>query len=232
MDPSDPERVTFMRAGDAARSGAGSPASISFKTDAAITRYMTSGAGAQNIVAFNTAVDHLRLLGEAADALNNGDFQRLNQVGNTFARETGSAAPSNFQSVKAAVSGELSKVFKGSGATDQEISEINQTLNSAMSPDQLSGAISYYSKLMDGKLAALHAQYTAGKSGRPAFPEVPSAGARPAGGAPPQGGAGAGAKGSRSIASAMLYWRSKGQPKTEQFVIDDLQAHGYTPTRP
>jgi hypothetical protein len=55
----------------------------------------------------------------------------------------------------------------------------------------------------------------------------------------PPAGAGAGApaaptgsKGGRSIAQAMKVWRDKGQPKTEPWVIQDLQKHGYTPVRP
>jgi hypothetical protein len=222
VDPSDPEKVIFMPAGVAARAGAGTPASIGYKTDAAVSKFMTSGAGAQNIAAFNTATDHLELLGEAADALNNGDFQRLNQVGNTFARETGSPAPSNFGAVKSAVAGELSKVFKGTGATDQEISEINSTLNSAMSPDQLHGAIDYYTRLMGGKLNALRSQYEAGRSGRPAFPTN----------TPKGGGGPAASKGARSIGAAMKLWQDKGEPKTEPWVIEDLKKHGYVPIRP
>lgn len=118
--------------------------------------------------------------------MNNGDIQRLNQFGNAFARETGDPAPTNFNAIRSAVSGELSKTFKGTGATDQEISEINQGINSAESPEQLHGAINYYTRLMDGKISAMRAQYEAGKQGRPAFPEnVPAGSAAPSGGARP-----------------------------------------------
>ncbi len=177
MDLNDPEKVTFMRAGDAARSGAGSPQSIGFQTDKAMTKYMTSGKGGENIAYFNTATDHLKLLGEAADALNNGDIQRLNQFGNAYARETGLAAPTNFETVKTAVSGELGKTFTGKGATVEEIAQINQTINAAESPEQLHGVIQYYTDLMEGKLSALKYQSEMGKQGLPAFaPPKPAAG--------------------------------------------------------
>lgn len=170
VDPSNPENVVMMRAGDAAKTGANTPASIGFKTDQAITRYMTSGAGGTNINYFNTATDHLRLLAQAGEALNNGNIQLFNEYANRFATATGDPAPSNFETVKAAVAGELSKTFKGTGATDAEISDINTTINQAQSPQQIQGAIQYYSSLMGSKVHALQLQYEAGKQGKPNFP--------------------------------------------------------------
>ena len=178
-NPADPENVIPMRAADAAKSGARSPQSIAFQTDKAITRYMVAGQGGVNINYFNTATDHLEILRQAGEALNNGDYPLFNKYANSFATATGAPAPTNFDAVKSAVSGELSKTFKGTGATDQEIAEINQTINNAQSPQQIQGAIEYYTKLMGSKLGALKGQYDSGKSGRPNFP----------GGAPtPQGG--------------------------------------------
>ena len=166
-NPADPENVVPMRAGDASRAGFRSPQSIAFQTDKAITRYMTSGAGGTNINYFNTATEHLDLLREAGDALNNGNYPLFNQYANRFAAATGDPAPSNFESVKAAVAGELSKTFKGTGATDTEISEINTTINQAQSPQQILGAISYYSRLMGSKVHALQMQFENAKSGNP-----------------------------------------------------------------
>ena len=170
VDPTNPEKVVMMRAGDAARSGVGTPASIAFKTDAAITKYMTSGQGGVNINYFNTATYHLEILRQAGEALNNGDYPAFNGLANRFATATGAPAPTNFDSVKSAVAGELSKTFKGTGATDQEIAEINTTINNAQSPQQITGAINFYTRLMGSKLDALKGQYTAGKSGQPNFP--------------------------------------------------------------
>jgi hypothetical protein len=169
MDPANPEKVIFMRAAEAAKQGAGSPAGIGFQTDKAVTRYMTVGKGAENINYFNTAISHLKLLSETADALDNHDIQRLNQFGNAFATATGSAAPTNFETVKSAVAGEVAKTFTGKGATVEEIGQINQVINQAESPEQLHGAINYYLSLMDGKLEALKTQYSQGKMGQPAF---------------------------------------------------------------
>lgn len=171
MDPSNPENVTFMRVGDAAKTGALSPQSISFQIDKAVTKSFTSGPAATTINYFNTATDHLKLLQQTADALKNGDVPAFNKAANSFATATGSAAPSNFDTVRSAVAGELAKTFKGTGATDEEIGLIATTINNSQSPEQLRGAIQYYLRLMDGKMQALKGQYDAARQGKPNFPD-------------------------------------------------------------
>lgn len=170
MDPDNPEVVIPMRAGDAAKAKVGSPQSIAFQTDKAVTKAFTTGKAADAINYFNTATDHLKLLRDAAMALNNDDTQAFNRFANSFATATGSPAPTNFDTVRNAVAGELAKTFKGSGASDTEIETITTTINNSQSPAQLYGAIDYDLKLMAGKMDALKGQYEAGKQGKPNFP--------------------------------------------------------------
>jgi hypothetical protein len=170
VDPNDPEKVTIMRAADASKADLGTPASIAFQTDKALTRAFTSGQPAQTINYFNTATEHLKQLQDAADALNNGDVQAFNKLGNAWATATGNPAPTNFAAIKNAVAGELSKTFKGAAATDAEIDAINTAINSTQSPAQLSGAIASNIRLMGSKMEALRGQYEAGKQGKPNFP--------------------------------------------------------------
>jgi hypothetical protein len=107
----------------------------------------------------------------------------------------------------------------GAGQGSEDVRRaITATLPGLLSPDR-----SYALRQLDAfdrTIARLH-------RGVPRVPlnEEPFTG----GGAQPLGG---GARGSRSIAAGMKYWRDKGQPKTEPWVIDDIQKHGYTPTRP
>jgi hypothetical protein len=216
IDPSNPENVVLMRAGEAAKAGVGTPQSIGFKTDQAITKYMTSGAGGTNINYFNTATDHLALLRQAGEELKNGNMPAFNSLANRFATATGGAAPTDFNTVKSAVAGELSKTFKGTGATDAEISEINQTINSSQSPEQINGAINYYTQLMGGKVNALKAQYEAGKKGQPNFGGTGSSENKPA------------SKGSRSLKAAMDLPVNKG--KTAEQVTQHLKSLGYEVT--
>jgi len=169
VDPATGD-VEFMRAQDAAKAHLGTPASNSYKLDLSVSKAFTVGAPAQTITRFNTAVDHLQLLSQAADALQNQDAQLLNRLGNAWAAATGNPAPVDFETVKNAVAGELSMVFKGQGATDQEINLINNEINVAQSPGQLHGAIENNLRLMGSKLNALRNQYQAARAGQPNFP--------------------------------------------------------------
>ena len=165
-----PEDVNVMRAYDAAKMGRKTPQSISFQIDKFVTKYFTAGPAGTTINYFNTAIDHVKLLRETVNGLQNGDVQLFNKWGNEWANATGKPAPNDFNTVRSAVSGELSKTFKGTGATDQEVALIEGTINNAQSPQQLSGAIEFYLRLMEGKMNALKGQYEAGKQGNPNFP--------------------------------------------------------------
>lgn len=218
INPANNEEVVMMRAGDAAKAGAKTPASIAFQIDKAITRAFTSGKSADNINYFNTATEHLKIMAEAADALNNGNVQLFNRFGNDWATATGDPRPVDFDAARNAVAGELSKTFRNAAATDQEIEAVVSTVNSAQSPDQLAGVINYYLRLMGGKMDALRGQYEAGKEGRPNFP----------GGATQSGGGKS--KGSRSLAAAMSLPVNKGKSAAE--VEKHLLDLGYTVTKP
>jgi hypothetical protein len=119
------------------------------------------------MTAYRTATDHLDLLGKAAEALHNGDIQAFNRVGNSIAQETGQPAPTNFNAVKAMLSGELANVAKVTGATDQTIAEERAQIDRAASPEQLAGVISTNQDLMDQKASEMFEQYQAGIQGQP-----------------------------------------------------------------
>jgi hypothetical protein len=185
LNPEHPEDVNVMRAYDAAKMGRKTPQSISFQIDKFVTKYFTAGPAGTTVNYFNTTIDHMKLLRETVNGLQNGDVQLFNKWGNAWANATGNPAPNDFNTVRSAVSGELSKTFKGTGATDQEVALIEGTINNSQSPQQLFGAINYYLRLMDGKMTALKGQYTAGKQGTPNFPN--GGATNPNTGTPPPG---------------------------------------------
>jgi hypothetical protein len=110
-------------------------------------------------MALNTATHHLDQLSQAVDALQNGNVQIFNKIGNAYGVQTGADPTTNFNAIKSAVAGELSKVFKGGMASDKEISEQNANLSSSSSPAQLKGAINNYINLMQGRLNGLGETY-------------------------------------------------------------------------
>jgi len=105
-----------------------------------------------------TASEHLDQLGQLADALNNRDTQLLNKVGNLYASQTGSPAPTNFDAVKQVVGAEVMKAIVANGGGVGEREELSRVLSSAQSPAQLKGVISNYRNLMNAQYQNLLAQ--------------------------------------------------------------------------
>jgi hypothetical protein len=134
----------------------------------------TSGDAAKNLTAFNTAISHAQQAQEAATALQNGDIKVLNRVGNALGVELGSDKVTNFNTIKSALTGEISKVFKGGQATDAEIKEVQGPFDAANSPAQLKNALNTAIHLMNSKRDALKQQYETGIQGKPNFGQAAS----------------------------------------------------------
>ena len=126
------------------------------------------GAMARNMTAIRTANDHLTQLGAAATALQNGNIQALNKIGNAYNVQMGGNAATNFSTVKNAVAGELAKALTGTATVD-EIHQMNSDISSAQSPQQISGVVKTYQALMRSKAEEQQRQYQSGKSGGPDF---------------------------------------------------------------
>jgi hypothetical protein len=108
---------------------------------------------------FNVASDHLDTLGQMADALNNGNVQILNRVGNAWNQQTGSPAPTNFNAVKEIVGKEVVKAIVAGGGGVAEREELSKLMDAANSPAQLKGVISHFKELMDAQKQGLMDQY-------------------------------------------------------------------------
>lgn len=133
-----------------------------FGTRSKIQQSFASGKARQSMNSLNQAVGHLGTLQQAATALNNKGFQTYNTVGNWLNKTKGDPAVTNFENAATAVQNELAAVFKGTGASDQEIKEWRANLNSSESPRQLAGAISTALDLMRTRLEVLSDQYSSG----------------------------------------------------------------------
>lgn len=129
-----------------------------------------SGPDGATVSSFNATAEHLTMLKDAADALKNGNIQVFNQIGNAYAKATGSAAPTNLATVSQLVAGEIVKaVTAGNGALgDREGLEKN--LQSKLSPDQLDGTIDTYNGMIAAQINAKYQKYN---SNIPAFVNNP-----------------------------------------------------------
>ena len=136
---------------------------ITSKTDTATQKRaltdFSTGIQGRMVNSMNTAVEHLSTLTELADALKNNDLRAINTVGNLVAKQTGSAAPTNFAAARQIVAQEIVKAIVANGGTGREREEAAANIAAAGSPEQLAGVISTYQELLAGQLKSLGLQY-------------------------------------------------------------------------
>lgn len=118
-----------------------------------------SGKQGTQVASFNRSFAHLDTLGKLSEALGNNDIQGFNKLKNSFASQTGKAAPSNFDAAKKVVADEIVKAIVGAGGGVADREEAARTINSASSPAQLAGVVETYKELIGGQLSSLQQQY-------------------------------------------------------------------------
>lgn len=166
-DPNNPGE-TVMVPGTKSYGMAG-PSSASVQNPRAMGRYMTSGKGGQQLAMFDTAIGHAQQLGQAIDALNNGNIRGLNAIGNRLGMEFGADAVTNFNVVKNALTAEVERLFSGGVASEGDRRQMAAPISAANSPQQLRGAIQQVIHLMNSRRDALQKQYSQGMQGQPNF---------------------------------------------------------------
>jgi hypothetical protein len=132
---------------------------IDYNTAKSAEQAFAKGPEAQKIRSFNVAISHLDTLGQLSDALNNGNLQLANKVGNYFATQTGSPPVTNFNAAKEVVANEIVKAIVGSGGGVGDRDKAQAAVSAANSPAQLKGVIDTYQTLMAGQLGGLKQQY-------------------------------------------------------------------------
>lgn len=125
----------------------------------AAVKDFSSGVSARRVTANNTAINHLETLDKLAADLNNSDTRIFNAAANTFAKATGSSAPTSFDAAKQLVAAEVIKavVQNGGGVTERQ--EAADNIRSANSPEQLRQITQTYRELLGGQLTSLAQQY-------------------------------------------------------------------------
>jgi len=130
-----------------------------FQAGSKATQAFDSGPQGNTTRSLNVAIQHLDTLGQLSDALNNGNVQLFNKIGNTVASQLGSPAPTNFNAAKAIVGDEIIKAIVGSGGALADRENAQNQISAASSPAQLSQVIQTYKQLMAGQLHGLRQQY-------------------------------------------------------------------------
>ena len=159
VDPNDPGNAFYASAGQAINQHLGSPQgadTVAAKSEA--KSEVPTKVGDQK-VAFNTAIQHAQLLTQAAQALQNGNVQALNSLGNKFSNAFGSSGPVTAQAIADAYTREVTKMLSAGHLTDAEIAAVGGTLDpNRQSPQQVVGVINAYRALAQSKLQQLNKQ--------------------------------------------------------------------------
>jgi hypothetical protein len=119
----------------------------------------STGKNGNTVRSLNVAVQHLDQLGALSQALDNGNVQLFNKIGQAYAQQTGNPAPTDFAAAKNLVADEVVKAIVGSGGGVQDRQDAAATISRASSPQQLAGVIQTYQHLMGGQLSGLKQQY-------------------------------------------------------------------------
>ena len=136
-----------------------------YKSRNKLRQDFASGQARKTINSLNTAVQHLDRMAQSGAALQNGGSQFVNAVGNWWNNAAGHPEVTVFKNDSNAVANELASVFKGTGATDQEIKAWKDTISTASSPQQIRGSIDEALQLMNGRLKAIDDQWKSGMGG-------------------------------------------------------------------
>jgi len=132
---------------------------IDFSAQSKAMAKATSGKWQDNIIAANTALQHLDVLQQAAADLNTGDVQAVNGFVQAVATEFGRPEAVDFNSAKEVVADELIKAVIGSGGGVTDRQAAKDKLKAQMSPEQMAGALSIQKGLLAGRLDSLHRAY-------------------------------------------------------------------------
>lgn len=111
--------------------------------------------------ALNNSVGHLKLYEDTFDALNNGDVQALNKLGNAWNKAFGAPAPTTLQAMGQIIGPELTKILTNTNAgTGEERGQFATTAGGlANAPEQTKDAIDKVRGMLGRQAADLALQY-------------------------------------------------------------------------
>ncbi len=167
---------------------------------ATLADFSGRGKNGQRIIGNRTVKNHLGLMDEATQALNNGDFTPGNAIVQKVAELSGHPAPTVAALLPEFVATETMRALAGNGiGTEADRSRIGQAWSTASSADQRNAAVAEVRRLIQGSEDSLRASYNAGTFGHGGRPGIPTfdqilngtVGAAPAGATGAPGGASA-----------------------------------------
>lgn len=176
MDPSAVQVIKMIANGDISPGASGSTRNQYTSLIPAVKQYDPSytadrfafrqafdkpgpNSGSGQLTAINQASAHLGQLLDASQALKNGDVQSVNAFINNVKNATGNPSVVDFNTAKTAVASELTRVYRGTGGTGEEVNQAEKNLSSNSSPEQIKGAVHSSLNLMNGRIQAIDSNY-------------------------------------------------------------------------
>jgi hypothetical protein len=139
---------------------------VNYNARAATRRDFTSGKGANNIRALNTAIGHLgHLADQISGTASHGGFPgatTFNRAQNALARSSGSSGVTQFEQTAGALAGELTQVYRASGGAEADIQRYLAEMDPNGSAEQKKAAVANIMSLLQSRLDALGDQYNKG----------------------------------------------------------------------
>jgi hypothetical protein len=122
----------------------------------------SAGKDATKMGSMERAILHMRTLGEALDAMQNGNIKVLNRIANELGVQVGNnPAPAVFHAIQGIVASELSTAVQASsGVSERQANE--QRISSDFSKPITKAVLNYYTKLLSAQFDTLKDQYEAG----------------------------------------------------------------------
>lgn len=119
----------------------------------------TSGKGASQINAVNTAMGHIGTLADAVDALKNGNIPIINKIANAIGVQIGNTPQTTVQTIVHRVGPELAAAYIAGGGSAGERGTTEADFDLSKGNDQLKQNLSITAELLRSKIGALENQY-------------------------------------------------------------------------
>jgi len=145
-----------------------------FQIEQDVRKDFTSGADSNSLTAINRAREHMGVFMQTAKDVDNGNVQALNKIGNALGTEFGSDKAGNLNIAKQAFSAEVGKAFAGASVGEGDRQELQKSISTASSFQQLAGAARTADSLLAGAQKVLKQKYDQGRQGQPNFGNQPS----------------------------------------------------------
>jgi hypothetical protein len=122
-----------------------------FQSAAKAREYFTTGQGASAIRQQETILHHADVFTQIFDALDNGNVQMANKLGNQFGAQFGSDTMQNAKIAGTILSAEVGKYLAGGQSTEGERSELANLIPTFSSPQQAKGGLQTLKNLVEGQ---------------------------------------------------------------------------------